>query len=165
MSTTHFSLIAQDHVVYEDDVTLVNLPGSTGVIGVMPKHAPLMAVLQPGEILVRKAGEQDRFFAVGGGFAEVRPDEVVVLARSAESVDEIDMARAEEALRRAQAYLASPEKERDMERQLAMEAALRRSLARMKVARRHAAIRSRSAGKSPRQQQKQEAQTASDQAE
>jgi len=165
MATTHLSLIAQDRIVYEDDVNMVILPGASGVFAALAKHAPMMAVLQPGEILVRKEGEEDRFFAVGGGFAEVRPDEVVVLARSAESVDEIDMARAEEALRRAQAYLASPEKERDMERQLAMEAALRRSLARMKVARRHASIRSRSAGKSPRQQQKQEAQTASDQAE
>ncbi len=145
MAKTHFSLIAQDRIVFEDDVDMVILPGSAGAIGVLAKHAPLMAVLQPGEILVRKEGEEDRYFAVGGGFAEVRPDEVVVLARSAEAAEEIDIARAEEALRRAQEYLASPEKDRDLERRLAMEAALRRSLARMKVARRRAAVRARGA--------------------
>jgi F-type H+-transporting ATPase subunit epsilon len=149
MATTHLSLIAQDRIVYEDDVDMVILPGASGVFAALAKHAPMMAVLQPGEILVRKQGEGDRYFAVGGGFAEVRPDEVVVLVRSAEAAEEIDIARAEEALRRAQEYLASPEKERDMERRLAMEAALRRSMARMKVARRRAAVRSRAAEQTP----------------
>ena len=135
--------------MYEDDVDMVILPGASGVFAALAKHAPMMAVLQPGEILVRKQGEGDRYFAVGGGFAEVRPDEVVVLVRSAEAAEEIDIARAEEALRRAQEYLASPEKERDMERRLAMEAALRRSMARMKVARRRAAVRSRAAEQTP----------------
>jgi len=149
MRKTHFSLIAQDRVVYEDDVDMVILPGASGAIGVLAKHAPLMAMLQPGEILVRKEGEEDRFFAVGGGFVEVRPDEVVVLARSAEAAEEIDITRAEEALRRAREYLSSPHTDQDMERQLAMEAALRRSLARMKVARRRAAVRSRAAEQTP----------------
>ncbi len=158
MAKTHFSLIAQDRIVYEDDVDMVLLPGSSGVFAAMSKHAPLMATLQPGEIMVRKEGEEDRFFAVGGGFVEVRPDEVIVLARSAEAAEEIDIQRAEEALRRAQEYLRSPEKERDIERRLAMEAALRRSLARMKVARKRAAVRARGAERSafPPQQESQE---------
>ena len=156
MATTHLSLIAQDRIVYEDDVDMVILPGASGVFAALAKHAPMMAVLQPGEILVRKEGEDDRFFAVGGGFAEVRPDEVVVLVRSAESAEEIDIARAEEALRRAQEYLHGPEKERDMEQRLAMEAALRRSLARMKVARKRAAVRSRGAEQTPYRQAQQE---------
>ena len=156
MATTHLSLIAQDRIVYEDDVSMVILPGASGVFAALAKHAPMMAVLQPGEILVRKEGEEDRFFAVGGGFAEVRPDEVVVLVRSAEAAEEIDIARAEEALRRAQEYLGGPEKERDMEQRLAMEAALRRSLARMKVARKRAAVRSRAADQSSYRQVQQE---------
>jgi len=156
MSTIHFSLIAQDRIVYEDDVTMAILPGASGAIGVLAKHAPLMAVLQPGEILVRKAGEEDRYFAVGGGFAEVKPDEIAVLARSAESAEEIDITRAEEALSRARSYLASPQKDRDMERQLAMEASMRRSLARMKVARKRASVRSRAVDQSPRRQIQQE---------
>jgi F-type H+-transporting ATPase subunit epsilon len=156
MATTHLSLIAQDRIVYEDDVDMVILPGASGVFAALAKHAPMMAVLQPGEILVRKEGEDDRYFAVGGGFAEVRPDEVVALVRSAEAAEEIDIARAEEALRRAQEYLHSPEKERDMEQRLAMEAALRRSLARMKVARRRAAVRSRGADQTAYRQAQQE---------
>jgi len=156
MAKTHFSLIAQDRIVYEDDVDMVILPGSAGVFAAMSKHAPLMATLQPGEILVRKEGEEDRYFAVGGGFAEVRPDEVVVLARSAEAAEEIDIQRAEEALRRAQEYLSSPEKDRDLERRLAMEAALRRSLARMKVARKRAEVRARAADRGPLPPQKQQ---------
>ena len=156
MATTHLSLIAQDRIVYEDDVDMVILPGASGVFAALAKHAPMMAVLQPGEILVRKQGEEDRYFAVGGGFAEVRPDEVVVLVRSAEAAEEIDIARAEEARRRAQEYLSSPEKERDMEQRLSMEAALRRSLARMKVARKRAAVRSRGAEQTPYPQSQQE---------
>ncbi len=159
MAKTHFSLIAQDRIVYEDDVDMVILPGSSGVFAAMAKHAPLMSTLQPGEILVRKEGEDDRYFAVGGGFAEVRPDEVVVLARSAEAAEEIDIQRAEEAMRRAQEYLRSPEKDRDIERRLAMEAALRRSLARMKVARKRAAVRARGADRGPLPPQQQEEQT------
>ena len=158
MAKTHLSLIAQDRIVYEDDVDMVILPGSSGVFAALSKHAPLMATLQPGEILVRKEGEEDRYFAVGGGFAEVRPDEVVVLARSAEAAEEIDIQRAEEAMRRAQEYLASPEKDRDLERRLAMEAALRRSLARMKVARKRAAVRSRGAERGPLPPQQEEEQ-------
>lgn len=158
MAKTHFSLIAQDRIVYEDDVDMVILPGSSGVFAALSKHAPLMATLQPGEILVRKEGEEDRYFAVGGGFAEVRPDEVIVLARSAESAEEIDIQRAEEAMRRAQEYLASPEKDRDLERRLAMEAALRRSLARMKVARKRAAVRARGAERGPLPPQREEEQ-------
>ncbi|HHB90426.1 MAG TPA: ATP synthase F1 subunit epsilon [Anaerolineae bacterium] len=149
MAKTHFSLIAQDRIVYEDDVDMVILPGASGVFAAMARHAPLMATLQPGEILVRKEGEADRYFAVGGGFAEVRPDEVIVLARSAEAAEEIDIQRAEEAMRRAQEYLRSPEKDRDIERRLAMEAALRRSLARMKVARKRAAVRARGVEQAP----------------
>ncbi|HFQ95612.1 MAG TPA: ATP synthase F1 subunit epsilon [Anaerolineae bacterium] len=156
MAKTHFSLIAQDRIVYEDDVDMVILPGSSGVFAALSKHAPLMATLQPGEILVRKEGEEDRYFAVGGGFAEVRPDEVIVLARSAESAEEIDIQRAEEAMRRAQEYLASPEKDRDLERRLAMEAALRRSLARMKVARKRADVRARGVERGPLPPQREE---------
>ena len=98
MATLHFEFVAQDHLVYEDDVEMVILPGADGVIGVLPRHAPLMAVVTPGEVMVRKPGAPDRFFAVGGGFVEVRPDKVVLAARSGESVEEIDAQRAEAAL-------------------------------------------------------------------
>ena len=142
MSTIRFEFVAQDHVVYEGDVNMVVLPGADGVIGVLPKHAPLMAVVAPGEVMVRKEGEPDRYFAVAEGFLEVRPDRVILAARSGEASEAIDEARAEAALRRAQEYLASPEQDRDKERKLIMEAALRRSTARLQIAkRRHGARR------------------------
>ena len=137
MSTIHFEFVAQDHLVFEDEVNMVIIPGADGVIGVLPKHAPLMAVVVPGAVMVRKEGEPDRFFVVGGGFVEVRPDKIILAARSAEAPEDIDPLRAEEAKQRAEAYLRSPERERDRDRQIAMENQLRRSAARLQVARRH----------------------------
>lgn len=136
MSTIRFEFVAQDHIVYEGDVSMVTIPGAAGVFGVLPRHAPLMAVVEPGEVVVHKEGEEDLHFAVGGGFVEVRPDKVVLVARSGEAAEEIDIARAEAALRRAEAYLSSPERERDQSRRVAMEAALRRSRVRLNIARR-----------------------------
>ena len=138
MSTIHFEFVTQDRVVYNGDASMVLVPGADGVIGVLPKHAPLMAVVNPGEVLVRKEGEADQFFVTGGGFVEVRPDKVILLARSGESSAEIDVVRAEAAKRRAEEFLASPEHARDPEVRVAMEAALRRSAARLQIAhRRH----------------------------
>ncbi len=85
MSTLRFEFVSQDHILYEGDVNMVIIPGTDGVLGIMPKHAPLMAVVSPGEVLVRVDGQEDEYFAVGGGFVEVRPDKVVLVARSGES--------------------------------------------------------------------------------
>lgn len=137
MSTIRFEFVAQDHIVYDDDVNMVIIPGADGVIGVLPKHAPLMAVVAPGTVMIRKAGQPDQYFAVGGGFVEVRPDKVILAARSGEAAEDIDISRAEIAKRRAEEYLASPERERDQEMRVAMEAALRRSTARLQIAHRH----------------------------
>lgn len=138
MSTIRFEFVTQDRLVYESDVNMVVVPGADGVIGVLPKHAPLMAVVNPGEVLVRKEGEADQYFVTGGGFVEVRPDKVILLARSGESSEEIDVVRAEAAKHRAEEYLASPERNRDAELRVAMENALRRSTARLQIAhRRH----------------------------
>ena len=136
MSTLRFEFVAQDHIVYEGDVRMVIIPGADGVIGVLPKHAPLIAVVDPGEVMVRKEDGEELYFAVGGGFVEVRPDKVVLVARSGESAEEIDAVRAEAALQRAQEYLSSSERDRDMDRRVAMEAALRRSQVRLNIARR-----------------------------
>jgi len=136
MATLRFEFVAQDHILYEGDVNMVIIPGADGVIGIMPKHAPLMAVVSPGEVLVRIDGQEDEYFAVGGGFVEVRPDKVVLVARSGESVAEIDAVRAETALRRAEEYLSSPERDRDKERSMTMSAALQRSRVRLNIYRR-----------------------------
>ncbi len=137
--TIRFEFISQERVILQDDVNMVVAPGAAGVLGILPRHAPLMAVIVPGELVVKKEGQEDRFYAVGGGFMEVRPDKVILLARSGESAEEIDLERAREARRRAEELLAAGEID-SAERRRVMELALRRSAVRLKVAeRRHKA--------------------------
>ena len=76
-------------------------------MGILPHHAPLMTTLKPGELIARKSGEE-YLLAISGGFLEVRPDRVIVLADAAERAEEIDIARAEAAKKRAQEQLAHP---------------------------------------------------------
>jgi F-type H+-transporting ATPase subunit epsilon len=133
MAKLNFEIITGERVVYQDsDVDMVVAPGSEGALGILPQHAPLVSTLQAGELRVKK-GANEIAMALGGGFIEVTPDKVLVLADSAERADEIDIARAEEARRRAQERLAVHEREVDLVR---AEAALRRSLVRLRVARR-----------------------------
>jgi F-type H+-transporting ATPase subunit epsilon len=134
MATLHLEIVTIERKVYDDQVAMVVAPGSEGVLGILPRHAPLLTALNYGELQIKKEGEEDSFFAIGGGFMEVQPDHVVVLADSAERAEEIDMARAEAARRRAEELLARAKEEKiDFAR---VEAALRRSVTRLKVARR-----------------------------
>ena len=82
-------IITAERKVYDDDVELVVAPGSDGELGILSNHAPLMSTLQPGELVIRKEGE-DTYLAVSGGFIEVLDDKVTVLADAAEKSDEID---------------------------------------------------------------------------
>jgi F-type H+-transporting ATPase subunit epsilon len=129
---TRLSIVTAEREVFSDDVDEVIAPGVEGQLGILPHHAPLMTTLLPGELLVKQAGEEF-YLAISGGFIEVRPDRVIVLADTAERVEEIDIARAEEAKRRAEARLAEQAEGVDMAR---AEAALRRSLVRLQVAQR-----------------------------
>lgn len=133
--TMRFEFIAQERIIFQDDVTMVIAPGASGILGILPRHAPLMTVIVPGELVVKKEGQPDRFYAVGGGFMEVRPDKVLLLARSGEEAEEIDIERAREARQRAEELLAEGAVDSDERRQL-MEQALRRSRVRLKVAER-----------------------------
>jgi len=127
--TTRLDIVTAERVVFSEDVDVVIAPGVEGQLGVLPHHAPLMTTLMPGELLVRKGGEEFSL-AITGGFVEVRPDRIIVLADAAERVEEIDVARAEEAKRRAEERLKAPAPEVDL---LRAEAALRRSLMRLEV--------------------------------
>jgi F-type H+-transporting ATPase subunit epsilon len=129
MATTRLEIVTAERVVFSDEVEVVVAPGVEGELGILPHHAPLMTMLLPGELLVRKGGEEF-FLAISGGFLEVRPDRIIILADAAERAEEIDIARAEAAKRRAEERLKHPVPEIDMTR---AEAALRRSLARLKV--------------------------------
>jgi F-type H+-transporting ATPase subunit epsilon len=127
-------IVSQDRAVFEGDVDIVVAPGADGEMGILPHHSPLLTTLKPGVLRVRTAGREEAF-AVSGGVMEVRPDIVTVLADAAERADEIDVARAEEARRRAEESLQSG-LDRNSEAYLAAEAALRRSSLRLQVARR-----------------------------
>jgi len=129
MSGIRVDIVTAERVVYSEEVDVVIAPGVEGQLGILPHHAPLMTTLQVGELRVRKGGEEFSL-VISGGFLEVRPDRVIVLADAAERVEEIDLARAEEAKRRAQEQLSHPTPEVDLAQ---AEAALRRSLARLKV--------------------------------
>jgi F-type H+-transporting ATPase subunit epsilon len=129
MAKTRLEIVTAEGVVFSDDVEVVVAPGIEGQLGILPHHAPLMTMLLPGELRVRKGGEEFSL-AISGGFLEVRPDRVIVLADAAERAEDIDIARAEAAKRRAEERLTHPSTEVDMAR---AEAALRRSLARLRV--------------------------------
>ena len=129
MSRIRLEIVTAERVVYSEDVDLVVAPGVEGQLGILPHHTPLMTMLAVGELRVRK-GDEEFFLAISGGFLEVRPDRVIVLADTAERAEEIDAARAEEAKRRAQEELRHHPSEVDAAR---TEAALRRSLIRLKV--------------------------------
>jgi F-type H+-transporting ATPase subunit epsilon len=126
-------IVSQDRTVFEDEVDIVVAPGAEGEMGILPHHAPVLTVLKTGVLKVRKGGVE-QFFAISGGFMEVQPDLVTVLADAAELADEIDIARAEEARQRAEESLKNTPV--TSEAHLAAEAALRRSTLRLNVARR-----------------------------
>jgi F-type H+-transporting ATPase subunit epsilon len=132
-NTLQVDIVTPDRSLFSGRVDMVTLPGSLGQMGILPGHAPLLSTLDIGEIILH-IGNDSQFIAVGGGVVEVRPDKVTILADTAETPEDIDAARAQEALARAEQLLATnpPPHERPL-----VEAAVRRSSLRVKVARRH----------------------------
>jgi F-type H+-transporting ATPase subunit epsilon len=127
--TIKLDIVTVERVVFSGEVDMVVAPGMEGEMGVLPHHAPLMTILNAGELIARTSGEEYSM-AISGGFLEVQPDRVIVLADTAERAEEIDIARAEEARKRAQEVLANPVSPLEAAR---AEAALRRAMARLGV--------------------------------
>jgi F-type H+-transporting ATPase subunit epsilon len=125
-------IITAERQVYSDEVNTVVAPGVEGELGILPHHAPLITILKPGEVLVRKDGQETYLF-VSGGFLEVRPDKIIILADACERADEIDVERAEAAKRRAEDGLKARKPEADIAQ---TQAALLRALMRLQVAER-----------------------------
>ena len=98
-------IVTPDRAVAHDHVDEVEIPGADGYFGVLPGHTPLLASLQVGELWYRKASEKS-YMSIAFGFAEVLPDRVTILAQIAERADEIDVGRAEDEKRRAEAQLS-----------------------------------------------------------
>jgi len=114
---THLTLevVTPDRSVVTEKVDEVEIPGAEGYFGVLPGHTPLLATLSVGELWYRK-GTEVTHLSIAFGFAEVLPDRVTILAQLAEKADEIDVARAEAAKRRAEQRIATPAAEMDYER-------------------------------------------------
>jgi F-type H+-transporting ATPase subunit epsilon len=100
-------IVTPDRSLVREEVDEVELPGSDGYFGVLPGHTPLLSTLQVGELWYR-IGQEKHYLAVAGGFVEVLPDRVTVLAQIGERAEDIDVARAEAAKRRAEERLANP---------------------------------------------------------
>jgi F-type H+-transporting ATPase subunit epsilon len=131
-STLRLEIITPVATVFSEDVEMVTLPAVEGEIGILPQHVPLMTQMVPGEMVVRKNG-QDRFLAVGEGFVEITGDHVAILTDLAIAAENIDEAMAEEARQRAQARLRE---KLSAEEVANVNAALARSLAQIRVKRR-----------------------------
>jgi F-type H+-transporting ATPase subunit epsilon len=126
-------IVTPEKLAYSDEVDAVVLPGSEGELGVLPHHAPLISTLGAGELRLRKGGEEESF-AIIGGFLQVLPDKVVVMAENADMASEIDLDKAQEARRQAEQALEGGFVEgADL---AAARAALQASLIRIRVAER-----------------------------
>ena len=126
-------IVTPERLAYSDTVDSVVLPGSEGELGVLPHHAPLITMLGIGELRIRK-GAAEESFAIVGGFLQVRPDKVVVMAETADMASEIDLEKAQEARRAAERTLESGYVEgADLS---AARAALQQALLRIRVAER-----------------------------
>jgi F-type H+-transporting ATPase subunit epsilon len=133
----HLQIASGERSLVNEQVDEVEIPGSEGYFGVLPGHIALLAMLGVGELWYRQ-GTVLHYLSIAEGFAEVQPDRVTILAQIAESAQDIDVARAEAAKRRAEERLARPLMDMDSER---ARIALLKSLMRLQVASR-ARIRS-----------------------
>lgn len=135
--TIQVEIVTPSRMLYSGEAEMITMPGVEGEMGVLGGHAPLLTTLNIGEIALHRADGETDYIAVSGGVVEVRPDKVVVLARSAERANEIDISRAEAAMERAEEALRT----RPDEKRRPVEVAYRRSQLRLKVARRRRSAR------------------------
>ena len=127
----HLEIVTPERLAYSDEVDMVLVPGSEGELGILPHHTPLVSLLGVGELKIRKGGSEE-IFAIAGGFLQVRPDKVVVMAETAEIDSDIDLERAQKARAEAQKALEGGYVEgADLS---AARAELQRALVRIRVA-------------------------------
>ena len=130
MAKLHVGILTVEGVRFNGEADFVVAPGSQGELGILPRHIPLLTPLKAGAVKVRNDNDE-QFFFVSGGFLEVRPDQVTILADTAERAEDIDESRAEEARRRAQSSIE--QKATDADRAAAI-GALARAEARLRLA-------------------------------
>ena len=139
-SCMSIEIVTPDRAIVQETVDEARIPGAEGYLGVLPGHTPLLVTLDVGEIWFRR-GSEKTYLHAAFGFAEILPDRIRILARTAERADEIGIDRAAAAASRARKRLAAAGRETDVER---ARIALLKSLSRMQVARR---VGMRTAGK------------------
>ena len=112
----HFDLVSPERLLLSEDVDMVTLPGSEGYFGVLAGHSPVLSTLRPGLIDVKGGAGGDMRIFVRGGFAEVNPDKVVVLAEEAVPLDELDVAALEQSIRDAEEDVATAKTDAERDR-------------------------------------------------
>lgn len=130
--TIKLEIVTPEGKAYSEDVEMVTLPGIEGQIGILPQHVRLMTQMTPGEMIVRKGGN-DYFLAVGEGLIEITGDHVAIVTDMAIAIENIDEAKAEEARQRAAARLREKISDEEV---ASVNASLARSLAQLHVKRR-----------------------------
>lgn len=133
MKTVQVNVVTPDGPVYDADVEMVSVKAQSGELGILPGHIPMVAPLQIGAVRLKK-GSSTELVAVSGGFLEVRPDKVTILAQAAETVEDIDLTRAQSAKERAEQRLNKNTDDIDFKR---AELALRRAMNRINVSQRN----------------------------
>ena len=129
MKTLIVNIVTPDGPVYDSEVDMIIANTASGEIGILPGHIPMVAPLRIGAVKLKKDGKS-QYVSVSGGFVEVRPEKVTILAQSAEVADTIDVARAKEAMKRAESLLQSKQDTTDYVR---AELALKRAMNRINV--------------------------------
>ncbi|KPN13879.1 ATP synthase F0F1 subunit epsilon [Bacillus australimaris] len=129
MKTVQVNIVTPDGPVYQADVEMVSVRAESGELGILAGHVPMVAPLKIGAVRLKHSGSTE-LVAVSGGFVEVRPEQVTILAQAAETSDKVDVDRAKSAKQRAEEHLSHPN-ESDVRR---AELALKRALNRLNVA-------------------------------
>lgn len=135
MKDLKLKIVTPEKILFEGKVSQVSISTIMGEITILPNHIPLVSQLASGEVIVKSNGDQEDLMAISGGFVEVLPDQVVILADTAERAEDIDEERAEEARKKAEEVLKT--KISDLESFAMFSAKIEKELARLKVARKY----------------------------
>jgi len=135
MKDLKLKIVTPEKILFEEKVSQVSITTIMGEITILPNHIPLVSQLASGEIIVKKNGDEEDLMAISGGFVEVLPDQVVILADTAERAEDIDEERAEEARKQAEEVLKT--KASDAEAFAMFSAKIEKEMARLKVARKY----------------------------
>jgi F-type H+-transporting ATPase subunit epsilon len=135
MKDIKLKIVTPEKILFSDRVGQVSISTVMGQVTILPNHIPLVSQLSPGEVVIKNNGKEEGLMAVSGGFVEVLPDQVVILADTAERAEDIDEARAEEARQKAEEILKT--KVADAEQFAVFTAQIEKEMARLKVARKY----------------------------